>query len=109
MEIVYGDHFLGYLKEAHQEMSEKEDKFIFDESGKLYQFSSDIELYEKMKMEIESLIGLLEVDEIRGATAINIFRDNISNGEYQDLFYRLVESGEYPKVWELYDFDERMK
>lgn len=103
---VYGDHLLSFLQSAYKEISEKEDEFCLDETGELYQLSTDIGIYVQLKQDIQNLIGLLEVDEIRGSTAIDIFRSTILRDPIQDLFYRLVESGEYPKVWELYDYDE---
>lgn len=109
MKKVYGDYLAEKLDSVVGELRSKEDDFILDTTGKLLVFDSDIENYINLRKELETLRGYLITDEIRGTTGINLFRERVVNGEYQDLFYRLVESGEFPNVWELYEYEQEVK
>lgn len=105
---VWGDELLDYLTKAHEEMTEKEDRFVMDETKARIVSESDILVYMNIKNVMAHIIGLLSVDEIRGASALELFRDEMRDDDFRDIFYRLVESGDFPEVWNFYDYDERV-
>lgn len=99
---VLGDDFLQLLQDALQEMVDLEDFFFMSEA--IFILESDMKNYKEIEKKMATLIGFLKSDEIRGESALTLWRKEIV--KVSDLYYRLIESGSYDKLKMLYDYDE---
>lgn len=107
MKVVRGDDFLAVLLEAKNELEDLQTFYEMDESFDLGRTSKSYHCYDVIKATVIGLIGLLETDEIRGMSALEMFRDEVlGDSDVRDTFYELVESEKFPAVWELYEFEQ---
>lgn len=102
MEHVLGDQLLLVMEAALEELVELEDFFFMNE--KIFILESDMRAYKNVEEGFKTAISLLKVDEIRGITALEEFRKVVAKND--SLYYRLVESGHYPKLHAFYNYDE---
>lgn len=103
---VYGDRLVLLLVKVLKEMQMMEIPFIEDES--LSREDDDVQNYGRMQNTLLEIYEDLQLDRIRGETALGQVRDKVFS-PHEDLFYRIVESKKFPEFWEMYEFLEKNK
>lgn len=107
MKVVRGDDFLIVLHNAKKELKDLQTFYEMDESFDLGRTSKSYHCYDVILATVTGLIGLLETDEIRGMSALEMFREQVlGDSDVRDTFYELVESDKFPEVWNLYEFEQ---
>lgn len=97
---IYGDRIMPILVKVDRELQIMEIPFIEDEM--LSFRDNDVQDYGRIQHRLRDIYEDLQMDRIRGTTAIESIRVQIFE-PFQDLCDRLVESKRFPEFWELYE------